>query len=197
MAVIGGLFDGAYQVEASLHRLGEVTEERLEPGGRIFPGDRLYLEIEGSRAMNVYVLNQDRVGNAFVLFPLRDIDLQNPLAPNVTHLLPGTAAGRRKYWEVTSAGGQETFLVIASRKPLLEIERQLARLPAADQGNSVDKLTLQTDQRLRGLGALAEATPPVDGEATRRILAVSRRLSQRAAGDDGIWVWEIQLDNPE
>ncbi len=100
----------------------------LLPGSRVALGDLLYLEIEGSKSMHVYVLNEDEGGKAFVLFPLPGSSEQNPLSSNVRHRLPGRVAGPEKYWEVSSVGGEESFLVFACKRPLEELERQVKEL---------------------------------------------------------------------
>ncbi len=190
--VIVSLWPVQFQVKASLYRVGNGTEERLLPGAMVVPGDRLFLEIEGSREMHVYVLNEDQAGEAFVLFPLPDLDVDNPLPGRVVHRLPGAVSGADRYWEVSSAGGRETFLVIASMEPLTETEADFADVPRA--GEAVPVELSQT--ALRGIGGLVGDGPPGEQTSSPPLSAISRSLSGRAATTSGIWLWEIQLNNP-
>ena len=161
--LIPGLWPGPFQVEAALYRLGQGTEERLLPGGRLAPGDRLFLEIEGSTEMHVYVLNEDEVGDPFVLFPLPLFDKKNPLPAGSVHRLPGSLAGTGKYWEVTSAGRRETFLVIASQDPLVEMEREITTFLPAGSVSLADLERQAENQALRGTGGLVEGEPSGPG----------------------------------
>jgi hypothetical protein len=146
----------------------------------------------------MYVLNADKKGEVFVLFPA-GLDLNNPLKPGVRHRLPGQAEGKQMTWEVTSAGGKERFLIIASRRPLKELEHDIARLPRAEQGRLVAYAPVSPEslQVLRGVGGLAPAPSSASGTgAADRLSDVARSLSTAAAKQTGIWTWEIQLENP-
>jgi tRNA A-37 threonylcarbamoyl transferase component Bud32 len=186
----------SFHVETSLYRAGVGTEERLLPGGKVAPGDDLFLEIKGSTEMNVYVLNEDEAGEAFVLFPLPNLDLQNPLAADSLHRLPGTIQGKSNYWTVTSAGGTERFLVIASRNALEVFEQEIAGVPRARLAGGV-KISTQGMERLRGIGGLTEASPPDGDDARRPFTGLLQGIQQRASTESGIWTWEIRLDNPD
>lgn len=195
VVILLGLWPTPFKVEAFLYRIGNGTEERLLPGGRVSPGDKLFLEIKGSKEMNVYALNEDIAGESFVLFPLPGLDLQNPLAPETVHRLPGTVEGVSNYWDVTSAGGQEAFLVIASREPLEEFEREIAHFPRAGSEGHYD-LTARAAQILRGIGGLTEVTPQASNGAGRPLSGIFQGIKGRAANESGIWAWEFHLDNP-
>ena len=92
-------------------------------GSQVVPGDLLFLEVEGTRDFHVYVLAEDQKGKAFVLFPSPTFDARNPLAAGRVHRLPGMRDGKPFNWQVTSAGGEESMVVIGSLKPLVELER--------------------------------------------------------------------------
>ncbi len=186
-----------FSAEAAVYRLGDGTEERLLPNASVAPGDRLILEIEGDEDMYVYVLNEDEKGEAWVLFPA-GLDLDNPLSPGERHRLPGRQAGNQIAWEVTSAGGTEKFLVIASRHPLEDLERDIAQVPRAAQGRQVTyaPVSSQSVGRLRGVGGrtVVESAP---GEASAQVLSgIAESLSSKTARESGIWTWRIQFDNP-
>lgn len=187
-----------FTVDAALFRLEPGAEERLEPGGRVGPGDRLFLEVQSPEKTYMYVLNADQKGEVFVLFPA-GLDLTNPLAPGVRHRLPGSAGSQQMTWEVTSAGGKERFLVIASRRPLRELEHDIAQLPRAKQGRQVAYAPMSPDsfEALRGIGGLAPAPSSASGAGEiDRLWDLARSLSTAAARQSGIWTWEIQLENP-
>jgi hypothetical protein len=171
--------------------MGVGSEERLLPGGVIRAGDDLFLEISGTKPTHVYVLNEDAAGNKYVLFPLASLDLHNPLAPGERHRLPGPVDGVPNYWEVTSAGGEEVVLVIASREPLSALELELEGLVPAGSA-----LAAQIDddgvvRTLRGIGGLSAAA----SEAESSLSGISRRLSGQASESAGIWVMEMRLNS--
>ena len=184
----------AFEVEATLYRAGGGAEERLADGARIEPGDRLFMEIEGSRPMHVYVLNGDERGDAFMLFPLPGLDLENPLERNVLHRLPGAVEGVENYWDVTSVGGEEYVLVIASRQPLAELESQIVSIPPA--GGPVELADPRIASQLRGIGGLSPE-PAVPEGARSGVEGIAGRMSLRAAKRGGVWVWEMRLRNPD
>ena len=181
-----------FEVNASLFRVGEEIDERLTPGATVAPGDSLFLEITGSKSMHVYVLNQDEAGRAYLLFPLPALDLQNPLRGRVRHQLPGPVGGEPNDWDVDSAGGEERLLVVASRKPLPDLEHQIAELPAAGSTQGValnDSGLLST---VRGIGGLSPRRDEPTGGDTP-LSGISEWLSGEAAAASGIWVWEVRL----
>jgi hypothetical protein len=187
---------GPLEVEASLFRLNEDREERLLSGSRVALEDQLFLEIEGNKSMHVYVLNEDEGGNAFVLFPLPAASKQNPLAADLRHRLPGTVDGVEKYWEVTSVGGEESFYVFASRRPLIELENRIARLPRAGSAGAV-RIGKETIDVLRGIGGLTPS-PTQDSRVRREGLSeIFAQTAGPSTSKNGTWIWEIRLSNPE
>jgi hypothetical protein len=191
-----GLAPRPLRVEASLYRVGAGTEERLLPGGKVAPGDRLFLEIEGSQPMHVYVLNEDAAGNAFLLFPLPDLDVQNPLASRRSYRLPGGLKGAPGFWEVSSAGGEETIVAVASNRPLEEMRRFIGGLQAAAVGGAAAPEP-QAALSLRGIGVVTtDVTGPETG-SRRPLSALFEDLNRRAAQDGTLWVWQVRLGNPD
>jgi serine/threonine-protein kinase len=187
---------GDLTVEASLFRAGDGVEERLLPGGLVVPGDHLFLEISGSRPMHVYVLNEDEAGRQFLLFPLPGLDLQNPLDADVRHRLPGAAGGVLNDWELTSAGGEEIILVIASVDPLVDLESELEGITPAGSALPTEVVHEGVLDTLRGIGGVSP-TPSASGGADGGISEISRRLSEKAAGASWLWIWETTLRSLE
>ena len=153
-------------------------------------------EIEGSKSMHVYVLNEDESGKAFVLFPLPGITEQNPLSSNVRHRLPGQVAGIGTNWEVSSVGGEESFLVFASKRPIEELERQIAGLPRAGSAGALS-IGEETIEVLRGIGDLAESPSQATSARHERLSDMFAESAEPGTGRNGIWIWQIRLANPE
>ena len=167
-----------------LRRRGDTTEP-LVSGAAVAPGDHLFMEVESAETLHLYVLNEDQKGSMFVLFPVAGLDLSNPV-PAGRHLLPGLQAGVSHDWQVTSAGGTETFLVVGSRQRLEQLEEELALLRAA--GSEIG----HGGERVRGVGGLALSTrshaPTLD-----RLMKDLRVRRQR---DGSVWVERIELASP-
>ncbi len=190
--------NAAWSVEATLMRHGENAPTPLLNDDVVAPGDRLLLRWRASRPVWVYVLNADDQGEAYLLFPQPRFDLRNPLPADSTLVLPGPMAGREVAWTVTSAGGRETFLVVAGPEPVPELEPGASGLSAPDPGRAVEYTGVQTGviERLRGVGGLSEAAASpaaMDGGAA---LGRFRALAGRESGVTGLWVREIVLRNP-
>jgi hypothetical protein len=144
----------SYDVRAVMHLVDSRGERSVSSGDRVAPGDELYLQVEASVPLHVYVVNQDERGEAYLLFPLPAGPVRNPLASGRSHRIPGD-----RNWVVTSAGGREHFLVLASRNPLGEVEALLSALPAPKVGREVSSaLPPGAVERLRGVGGLKPAT---------------------------------------
>lgn len=183
---IWALWPRSFEIKADLFRSGQGVEERLSGGVSVKPGDELFLEIEGTSEMHVYVLNEDDQGNAFVLFPLPGLDLENPLPSGRKHRLPGP-----HNWKVTSAGGRESILVVASREPLSDLEAKIADMPmaGADAREVADAELLP---KLRGIGGLT----PEPSTPDSTLSDIRGDVTVRSGGTGSVRVWEIQLDNP-
>ena len=128
---------GAYSVDASFVRFDGAGTTRLASGDAVRPGARLGLEFRTTRPTWVYVLDEDERGERYLLFPQPLFDTPNPLAADSSYRLPGPVGGRENAWTVTSPGGREYLLVVASPEPVPELEAELARLPAPKPGHPV------------------------------------------------------------
>ena len=128
------------------------------------------------------------MGRAYVLFPIPDASLQNPLPPG-RHSLPGTA------WEVDSAGGRESILIVASRQPLLDLENELGSVKRASVDGPAE-VSATVVATLRGIGSVArKEPPPTDAGNAPGVAEAVKRLSRQAASGS-VWIREIVLENP-
>ncbi|MCK4414884.1 MAG: protein kinase, partial [Candidatus Eisenbacteria sp.] len=172
----------SFEIDARLYRAVGGTKELLPYGSSVGPGDALFMELEGSEDLYVYVLNEDLEGNVFLLFPLADLDVENPLPSGSTHRLPGTCAGVGQDWQVTSRSGHESFLIVASRERLDELEGAIASLTPAVAGRPLSRGAeeTQTAALYRGVGGLVSASPDMAEEGTSRLSGVEQGLLRNA-----------------
>jgi hypothetical protein len=124
-------------------------------------------------------------------------DARNPLGPDSLIRLPGSAGGRPIAWNVTSAGGSEHFLVVASPDPVPDLESRLAALPAPAPGHPITypPVPAAAIERLRGVGGVAEVPAARPGPAAG-LFEEFRSLASRETGVSGVWVRHITLRNP-
>ncbi len=173
---------------------------RLPAGSGVAPGDQLSLEFESSAPLHVYVINEDERGESYLLFPLPGLVPENPLPPGRVHRLPGTLDGSDTYWGVSSAGGREHFLIVASRERLVDLEADLAAFPRPRTG-SPWPMALLSDaggERLRGAGILVldSHSSPGSTRLTPRLNLLAASLATDVETTTGVWVRRIDLDNP-
>jgi hypothetical protein len=150
----------------------------------------LTFELQASRDVYVYIVNEDERGESFALFPIKDA-LINPLRGGVTHVLPG---GRP--WQVDSLGGQEHLFVIVSPTPIPEIAEAVAALPPAggDDARSEGNLAANSPGfQGRGIGGRAPASA---ADAKRPWRQQAQPLVPGRQQAEGLWVRELILKNP-
>ena len=196
VATVAAVSPSAYSVKAALYRLRDGTRERIDAGDTLRVGDELTLELEASRALYVYIFNEDERGNAFALFPLPALDLQNPLPANETHVLPGSRNGSTFRWQVSSAGEREHLVALASPDPLDEFEEEMRRLALPTLDSIAVAVPPAAHARLRGIGGLTESTDPGPEPTTTRLFEMAQRLSGQTETVEGVWMREIELENP-
>jgi len=162
------------RAEAALYRQAGDASEIVASDSAIHSGDHLYLEIEGSKPMCVYVLYQDAAGKHFLL---QSPAGANVLAAHVRHRLPAEAAAGTspRSWIVTSGGGTETIAVIAAPHRLPQLESEIQDYVRVDTGRSAAVHS-------RGIGGVVD-------EVGRPLLDVARYYATDA------WVWSRQLRN--
>lgn len=180
-------------VAAALFRAREGGREEVESGATLSPGDRLSLEVSADEPVYVYVLDEDDRGETYTLFPVAGADAGNPLSAASRHVLPGRRAGVPFDWVVTSAGGREHVLVVASRKPVAALERAVAAMAPASEERPVAYAPVSEESwvGLRGIGGLAAAPERERDES--RLQALARDLRAKGAG---LWVRTFTLRNP-
>ena len=184
----------ALSVQATMLRTTHGSHEPLRDGELIALGDQLALELESTEPVYAYVLNEDDQGHLYALFPVAGVDLANPLAGG-RHRLPGSKTGKNLDWQVTSVGGRERFLIVASRRPLAELEHQIAAVVPAKAGEPVryPELDPAALGSLRGLGGLVASEQPLPPGGGR--LAALARGTRRATSSDAIWIRFLELEN--
>jgi predicted Ser/Thr protein kinase len=187
----------SYSVEASLYQDADVGKQLLVSGSRVQPGDRLFMEMSASKPLHVYVINRDEEGVTTLLFPIPGLRPANPIAPDEIQHLPGFLEQDQAFWKVTSAGGRESFLVIASLEPVHEIEEATAGLQPARFGAPIQypQLNPSLVSGLRGIGGLA-ARPATPRAADDSLFQQIQELTAEKQKHRGVWVRRIELDNP-
>ena len=153
--------------------------------------------VQGNEPMHAYVLNKDIAGSVYVLFPIPGVSPTNPLYPGIRYRLPGQMGDSLVYWTVTSVGGREAIVTIASRAPLEELERVIAQIPRAAPGRPVryGQVSPSALRGLRGIGRLTKEGT-VTKETDRRLEEAIQALAERAKEKGDVWVWEAFLENP-
>jgi len=181
-----------YDIEAAFYRASRSGDERLVPDSRVSLGDELFLKLQSSVPLHVYVVDEDEKGAAFLLFPLREDRLANPLPAGQTVTIPSATR-----WRVTSKGEREHFLVFASPEPLDSMEQAFAQLSAPREGMPTGgaELSPAAAQRLRGVGGLTSAPPtPSKGAGLARLF--TSPLTEAREQTRGLWVRQLTLQNP-
>lgn len=186
-----------YTVRATFVRADTEDRHVLADGSRVAPGDAIALDLEISRDAHVYVVNEDAHGEAFLLFPLPEGRVHNPLPGGQPHRLPGTREGDPQSWLVTSEGGREDLYVLVSPDPLPLVHAAIGALAAASSDRPVD-----LDGRSNGA---AGPTAPRPGMAEQPSRALDTARPWRAGATPltgapqrvtGVWIGRLTLDNP-
>ena len=198
LALLGIPKEEPLQMDVTLFRHSGNSLDHLQAGNRLRIGDRLSLDIKVSTDSYVYILNEDEEGNAFILFPLPNVVPTNPIQGNILHRLPGRRAGADVSWEVTSAGGRETFIVLASKEPKKALEKDLADFAALASERPVQYAAVSGQSRsaLRGIGGLVESGPVTGKNEPGKLSQLVQAVSGQKTGSDDVRLWTIQLDNP-
>ncbi len=182
----------AIDASVVLFRHSAAGDRRLAPGARVHPGDSLYMTVRGVRPMHLYVLDQDDHGGLFVLFPVKGLDVRNPIAAQTPLRIPGTRRGSTVDWQVSDAGGEETIVVVASPVPLLELEHAIAALPGGDAAASAS----DHGDGTRGIGSMVVEPPSAPGAAATRITHLLASLADARDSAASARLWRITLENP-
>jgi hypothetical protein len=133
-------------------------------------------------------LNEDDKGHRVRLFPSAKLKQRNPLAGGMAHTLPdgdGTLAS----WKVTSSGGRESILVIASLTPIPELEKE----------DVVEVSAAGVREILRGMDLVIEPEAQGIADGKRPLASVMEELKRSAEegrAASGQWVRKVTLFNP-
>jgi hypothetical protein len=186
----------SYDIDAGLYRVRDGGPERLGAGARVVQGDRLFFRVQSSAPAHIYVVNEDDRGESYLLFPLPG-QAAAALTAGQPHELPGVRNGDRLYWQVTSAGGREHFLIFANPERLTTFERLFASLPApsSDQAAASARLPPEAVGILRGVGGLA-ATPSGANASMGLAQQFTTPLAEGAERVSGVWVRRVTVENP-
>jgi hypothetical protein len=188
--------NASYSVQAAFYAVRNGQHVPLNGGERVVPGDQLYARLRTSAPVYAYVINQDERGKAFLLFPLRAMGASSAAITDREIQLPGTRGGKEVYWQVTSAGGRERFLLYVSPTRLTEFEQATAALPQPEFGRTVDATPLPSGAvgLLRGIGGLTtqdnQAPGPLDRDPDLAPLSGETEVAR------GLWARQITFDNP-
>lgn len=182
----------ALTADVVLLRVAAGREEALTSGARIQPGDNLAMTVQGTSRMHFYVLDEDASGEVNVLYPLPGLEPANPLPPGRQIHLPGRRGDSTFTWHVTSAGGRESVIALASRDPLRELEQAIAGLPRAEVGRPV-RIDRRDVLRLRGIGGLASRRDSIPAETGNDLTTT---LMNALGGSKQVWLWHTVLQNP-
>jgi hypothetical protein len=186
----------AYRVEAAMYRFDNGTDVRLAPGARVATDDRLSMQLRSSVPLYVYVVNEDEQGESWLLFPIPGRGLTNPLPAGVAHRLPGVLDGQETYWQVTSVGGREHFVLFASPDPPAAAFKKVFDAlppPSFDAGVAAQRLPPEAASVLRGVGGLAPAPTKTVHPRVRDDSYAS--LSGVEEETRGPWIRQITFEN--
>jgi hypothetical protein len=181
-----------YRVEASMHRRDGDGTHRLQHGERLSPGDRLFLRVNASVPVYMYVVNEDDAGSSNLLFPLPGSSKEPlPASPNT---LPGFRGSEEVFWQVTTPGKREYFVLFASPKPLNDVEQMVEAMPPPRFDAPIQTHLPLTPGLLRGLrsvGGLVGA----NSSLARLSDQYKTPLTEQAEDVTGVWVRQIVFDN--
>ncbi|HZI79472.1 MAG TPA: protein kinase, partial [Vicinamibacterales bacterium] len=186
-----------YRIAAMLFDDSGPQAVRLQPGGRITPGQTLSLRVRSSVPVYVYVINEDDTGEAYLLFPLPGQVIRNPLPPGEFNRLPGSENGERLSWQVTTSGRREHFIIAASPQPTPMLEELIERIPAPALGRPVrnHRLPGSAASLLRSVGGLV-AAPAATDRRLRDDPTFATPLTDGEEEVQGVWIRRLTLDNP-
>ncbi|HEY7185474.1 MAG TPA: serine/threonine-protein kinase [Vicinamibacterales bacterium] len=184
-----------YRINAALYRKQKDGNVPVVEGGRLAIDDQLFLEVAVSEPVYMYVINEDEHGESYLLFPLPGLTT-NPL-PAGRHRLPGTLDGQEVSWKVSSTGGKEHFLVMASPTPPLPLfQKVFDALPRASFDRPSVKLSPENLGVLRSVGGLAVSNAPTSLQLhTTPTFAIALTGKEETAR--GVWIRQAIVDNPD
>jgi eukaryotic-like serine/threonine-protein kinase len=175
----------AYRVSAQFFAERGGNSVKLRSGSRVSLRDQLFLTVEASAPVFVYVINQDE-NMAHLLFPLPGVEPTNPLAAG-TWRLPGL-----DNWVIDTVGRREQFAVLVTPERIPAIDALTATLPRAERGIP-QVLPDAAVGVLRGVGGL---TPSTRRQGARVDLGEFEPLPDGPVTARGLWARQIVFENP-
>lgn len=180
-----------YRVDAGAHRTTEL--DRREP---LRPGDALQLALESREDVHVYVFNEgdSEPGIVNTLFPDPDLNVRNPVAGGIVHLLPAQSSAEAT-WEVSGSSAVERLLIVASREPLPELEGRIAF--ARYEPSTPGRFQIDPD-KLDALGTRSIELHKNTNRAPVTALAYLETLLFSKASQGHVWyeLVELECDSP-
>jgi tRNA A-37 threonylcarbamoyl transferase component Bud32 len=187
---------GTYNVDARFYRReGGRPEAPLVPGQRIAPGEAIALRFEASAPVFLYVVNIDDSSEILLFSPGKD---GKPLAPSRAHWLPGPSEGENNSWLISSAGGREQFVLLASPERVPEFEELVKDLPTPVPGSLAQaaRVPESLSMKLRGVGGLVTTAP---GRTDGRVLRWFEEFDELRGGREtakGTWTKRVAFEKP-
>ncbi len=170
-------------------------DTRLQQNARLTVGDELFVTIRASQPVYAYVYTEDEAGEAYLLFPLAGQALANPLAADRAHRLPGVLQGRQMFWQVSSTGGREHFLVFVSPVREESLEAALRDIPPPEFNQPLaSRVPERVVGTLRGVGGLVAG--PGRTSPGRRLSLEAPLLGDTPETVSGLWIRRLTLANP-
>jgi serine/threonine-protein kinase len=190
-----------YRIDAAFYRARNGSDEQLGPDDRLAPDDELSFHVQVSAPTYVYLVNEDEQGESYLLFPLPGQSLSNPLSPGQSHRLPGKDQEQQPLsWKVTSRGGREHFLLVASRERSPEFEKVISTLPppVLNRPRLSEPLSPDALSTLRSVGGLAVSSVAPAGTSLQlhQQPEYSTLLVPGEQTVSGTWVRQATFDNP-
>lgn len=125
-----------------------------QSGDPLTSGDEFRLRIKTSKTAYVYLLLLSSQAETSQLFPMKEINLSNPIEPGRETLLPDTATGT---FELDKVTGTEHLQILASTTPLTDIEsrlKELAKLNEASNTSNTEAPKAARQNILKSIGNL-------------------------------------------
>jgi hypothetical protein len=190
-----------HRITAAFYRERDGADEELGSDVRLARGDLLSFHVQVSEPTYVYVINEDERGESYLLFPLPGQSLSNPLPPGQSHRLPGKDRRQEPLsWEVSSRGGREHFLLVASRERSAGFEKVISTLPPPVLNRPRLSAPLSPDalSTLRSVGGLAVSSVAASGTSLQlhRQPEFSMAFVPGEQTVNGTWVRQATFDNP-
>jgi serine/threonine protein kinase len=186
---------GTYRINAALYRKQKGVDLPVVESTRLAIDDQLSLDVQVSEPVYMYVVNEDEHGESYLLFPLPGL-MTNPL-PAGRHRLPGRLDGSEVSWRVSSTGGKEHFLVMASPTPPLPLfQKAFVALPPASFDKLAVKLSPDNLGVLRSVGGLATSAEPTS-QQLHATPTFAIALTGKEETARGVWIRQTTVDNPD